>query len=73
MVPAGNFDEFDEAQLVPGGVLVVPASGSIDGDVLPEAAMAFAGLLSRTELLVLGSNDYRERCSELLDRARLIE
>ena len=60
----------DEMQLVPGGVIVVPASDVIALHIMPPATTAFSALLSRDELLVLGSNDYRERCLELLERAR---
>jgi len=56
----------DGTDLVPGGVIVVPIGGASLEESIPEAAIAHAGLLSRTELLVLGSLDLRQRCLELL-------
>mmetsp|Transcript_60499 Transcript_60499/g.109016 ORF Transcript_60499/g.109016 Transcript_60499/m.109016 type:complete len:108 (-) Transcript_60499:29-352(-) len=51
------------AQLVPGGVLIVAANGV----TLPPAAEAFAGLLSPTELLLVGMSDLRERWLQLCE------
>eukprot|EP00931_Biecheleriopsis_adriatica_P066296 TRINITY_DN40690_c0_g1_i1.p1 TRINITY_DN40690_c0_g1~~TRINITY_DN40690_c0_g1_i1.p1 ORF type:complete len:765 (-),score=156.53 TRINITY_DN40690_c0_g1_i1:22-2316(-) len=50
-------------ELQPGGVIIVPRASA----TLPLAAEAFAGLLSCSELLLLGSSDLRERWLNLLE------